>query len=141
MSSRVRRLVRRFSGGRRTKDLTRGGRVKQYYVYIMTKRKNGVRYIGVTNGLERRVCEHKHKVILGFTSQYNCIREVSDPKSHVARDPSETDLKPHRKEDSSLHFVAFRMTSCFLFFRYSDLWFLVGCLAGKSSLIKFLRVL
>jgi len=68
MSSRVRR--------RRTKDLTWGGMVKQYYVYIMTNRKNGVLYTGITNNLERRVYEHKYKIVQGFTSKYNCTQLV-----------------------------------------------------------------
>ena len=50
--------------------------MKEYYVYIMTNRKNGVLYTGVTNNLERRVYEHKHKPVSGFTSKYNCTRLV-----------------------------------------------------------------
>ena len=32
--------------------------------------KNGTLYIGVTNYLERRMFEHKHKIVPGFTSRY-----------------------------------------------------------------------
>ena len=41
-----------------------------YYVYILTNKSNTL-YIGVTNNLERRVQEHKLKIIAGFTSKYN----------------------------------------------------------------------
>ena len=43
---------------------------KEYYAYIMTN-KSRTLYTGVTNDLMRRVYEHKHKVVQGFTSKYN----------------------------------------------------------------------
>ena len=46
------------------------------YVYIMTNDKNGTLYVGVTNNLVRRVYEHKHKIIKGFTSRYELSKLV-----------------------------------------------------------------
>lgn len=41
-------------------------------VYILTNRKNGVLYTGVTSNLVKRVYQHKNALIAGFTSKYNC---------------------------------------------------------------------
>jgi len=40
-------------------------------VYILTTKNNKLLYIGVTNNLERRIYEHKHKLIGGYTKNYN----------------------------------------------------------------------
>jgi putative endonuclease len=50
--------------------------MRQYYVYILTNRKQGVLYTGVTNNLERRMYEHKSKLIPGFASKYNLKKLV-----------------------------------------------------------------
>ncbi|MBR0414492.1 MAG: GIY-YIG nuclease family protein [Clostridia bacterium] len=47
-----------------------------YYIYILTNWNNKVMYIGVTNDLERRIYEHKHKLIDGFTKKYNVSKLV-----------------------------------------------------------------
>lgn len=49
---------------------------KQYYVYILTNKSNKVLYIGVTNDLERRMFEHKNKLVDGFTKRYNLMKLV-----------------------------------------------------------------
>jgi putative endonuclease len=49
--------------------------MKPYCVYIMASRSRTV-YTGVTNDLERRVYEHKHKLVPGFTARYNIDRLV-----------------------------------------------------------------
>ena len=52
------------------------GYLKQYYVYILTNKSNKVLYIGVTNDLERRMYEHKNKMIDGFTKKYKLTKLV-----------------------------------------------------------------
>jgi putative endonuclease len=44
-------------------------RTHDYYVYIVAN-KSWTLYTGVTDDLERRVWEHKHKATKGFTSTY-----------------------------------------------------------------------
>ena len=63
---------------------------RQYYVYLMT---NSVRtlYVGVTNDIERRVYEHKHKLVDGFTKKYNLTwlayyEETSDVTAAIERE-------------------------------------------------------
>jgi putative endonuclease len=47
-----------------------------YYVYILASARNGTLYIGVTNDLARRVCEHREGLIPGFTKTYGVHRLV-----------------------------------------------------------------
>ena len=47
-----------------------------FHVYILSNRRYGVLYVGVTNDLARRMSEHKQKVVPGFTSMYGVVRLV-----------------------------------------------------------------
>ena len=47
----------------------------EYYVYIMSN-KSRMLYVGVTNNIERRVFEHKMKLLPGFTKRYSLDRLV-----------------------------------------------------------------
>ena len=45
-------------------------------VYILTNRRRGVLYVGVTNDLARRISEHRQKVVPGFTKTYGVTQLV-----------------------------------------------------------------
>ncbi len=49
---------------------------KQYYVYFLTNWNNEVLSVGVTNDLKRRVYEHKHGLVEGFTRRYRLHKLV-----------------------------------------------------------------
>ena len=70
-----------------------------YYVYILTNQTDNVMYIGVTNDLERRLYEHKHHLIEGFTRDYRVdklvyFEETSDVMAAIER---EKQLKKWRR--------------------------------------------
>ncbi|MEX0315325.1 MAG: GIY-YIG nuclease family protein [Allomuricauda sp.] len=58
----------------------------QYYIYILTNKKNGTLYIGMTNNLERRVFEHKNKYTKGFTKKYDLDKLVYFETYQYVRD-------------------------------------------------------
>ena len=43
---------------------------KQAVVYILTNKRNGTLYIGVTSNLVKRIWEHKNNLVNGFTAKY-----------------------------------------------------------------------
>ena len=47
-----------------------------YYVYMLTNQHSNVLYIGVTNNLVRRVYEHRHHLVDGFTKRYHVDKLV-----------------------------------------------------------------
>jgi putative endonuclease len=46
--------------------------MKQPAVYIITNKKNGTLYTGVTSNLVKRIYEHKEGLIQGFSKKYGC---------------------------------------------------------------------
>ena len=49
---------------------------KLFCVYILTNKKNGVLYIGVTSDLPKRMYEHRNKLKDGFSKKYNLTKLV-----------------------------------------------------------------
>jgi len=45
-------------------------------IYIITNKKYGTLYIGVTSNLVKRVYEHKNKLVDGFSKKYNLSKLV-----------------------------------------------------------------
>jgi len=73
---------------------------KTYYVYLLTNWNNKVLYIGVTNNLQRRLYEHQHKLIKGFTEKYNLnklvyFEQTNDIHTAITR---EKEIKKWRRE-------------------------------------------
>lgn len=73
---------------------------KTYYVYLLTNWNNKVMYVGVTSNLERRVYEHKNKLVEGFTEKYNvnklvCFETTNDVMAAIER---EKQIKKWRRE-------------------------------------------
>ena len=48
----------------------------QYYIYILSSKRNGTLYIGVTSNLVKRIYEHKNNIIDGFTKKYSIHKLV-----------------------------------------------------------------
>ena len=74
----------------------------QYFVYIMTNKRNTVLYTGVTNNLIRRVYEHKEKMTGGFTKRYNVTKLVyyevfEDIENAILREKQIKDVSRHKK--------------------------------------------
>jgi putative endonuclease len=83
-------------------------REHHYYIYLLTNKSDKVMYIGVTNNLERRVYEHKMKMVPGFTGKYNVnklvyFEETSDVRAAIAR---EKEIKKWRREKKNSLVVA-----------------------------------
>jgi putative endonuclease len=73
---------------------------KSYWVYLLTKWNNKVMYVGVTNDLERRIYEHKNKLVDGFTKKYNISKLVyfEETIDVVAAISREKEIKRWRRE-------------------------------------------
>ncbi len=77
--------------------------MKNYYVYILTNKYNTTLYVGVTNNLIRRIYEHKHKLVKGFTEKYNInkliyFEETNSIESAILREKQIKNFSRAKKE-------------------------------------------
>ena len=77
--------------------------MKNYYVYIITNFTNSTLYIGVTNNLERRLYEHKNKLVDGFSKRYNLnklvyFEETTNIETAIKREKQLKSWKRDKKE-------------------------------------------
>jgi putative endonuclease len=71
-------------------DHAPGTMMRTYYVYMLAS-PSGVPYTGVTNNIQRRIVEHRRKLIAGFTRKYNVTKLVhyevfGEIRSAIARE-------------------------------------------------------
>jgi len=74
--------------------------MKSSYVYVLTNKYRTTFYIGVSSDLQKRLIQHKEKVVSKFTSKYNLtdlvyVEVFSDIKQAIAL---EKQLKNWRKD-------------------------------------------
>ena len=65
--------------------------MKDYYVYMMTNKRNGALYTGMTGDLVRRAYQHRMGIIEGFTKKYGLkilvwYEQHSDVNAAIARE-------------------------------------------------------
>ena len=65
--------------------------MKSYYVYILSSKRNGTLYTGITSDLIKRTYEHKNELVEGFTKKYNVHNLVwyeihESPESAITRE-------------------------------------------------------
>ena len=77
---------------------------KSYYVYLLTNWNNRVMYVGVTSNLERRIYEHKNKLVKGFTEKYNVNKLVHFEVTGdvIAAITREKEIKKWRREKKDM---------------------------------------
>jgi putative endonuclease len=76
---------------------------ENFFVYIITNKHRTVLYIGITNDIERRLWEHRERLIPGFAARYQCIHllrveNYPDARSAIAREKQLKDWRREKKD-------------------------------------------
>ena len=75
-----------------------------YYTYILSNKGRTVLYVGVTNGLTKRVLQHRSGQTESFTQRYHCDRLVyferfAKPSEAIAREKQLKRWRRQKKEE------------------------------------------
>lgn len=70
--------------------------MKNYYVYILSSKRNGTLYIGITSDIIKRIYEHKKGLVEGLTKKYN-IHALVWYKTHESVESAITREKQIKK--------------------------------------------
>jgi putative endonuclease len=84
------------------------------YVYILASDRNGTLYIGVTSDLVRRIHEHRHELVDGFTQthgvkylvhfeHYDAIRDALQREKTLKKWPREWKLNLIERSNPNWH--------------------------------------
>jgi putative endonuclease len=75
-------------------------KMEKYFVYILSNRHHTVFYTGFTDDLERRVFEHRNKLLEGFTKKYNIYKLLYFEEMPSAEEAKhrEKQLKRYKRE-------------------------------------------
>ena len=69
---------------------------KQFYVYILSSKRNGTLYIGVTSNLSQRIWQHKKDQFDGFCKKYN-VKQLVYFEQHDSAESAITREKQIKK--------------------------------------------
>ncbi len=56
-----------------------------FYVYMLASKRNGTLYIGMTDDLLKRIWQHRHGVLAGFTCDYR-VKTLVWYEQHESRE-------------------------------------------------------
>ena len=73
---------------------------KQFYVYILSSKRNGTLYVGVTSNLPQRIWQHKNNEAVGFTCKYG-VKELLYFEEHQTAESGITREKQIKKWNRS----------------------------------------
>ena len=74
-----------------------------YYTYILSNKGRTVLYVGMTNGLTKRVLQHRSGKTEGFTKRYHCdclvcFERFAKPSEAIAREKQLKGWRRQKKE-------------------------------------------